>query len=45
MNIEPARIKVRNPPEQFAGAVWVDVIAARHEPDQRMTVATVHFAP
>jgi quercetin dioxygenase-like cupin family protein len=45
MNIEPARPTIKNPPEQFAGDVWVDPIAAPHEPDQRMTVALVRFAP
>ncbi|RFA16607.1 cupin [Subtercola boreus] len=45
MNIEPQGPTVKNPPEQFAGDVWLDVIAAPHEADQRMTVATVRFAP
>ncbi|WP_285136647.1 cupin domain-containing protein [Microbacterium sp. lyk4-40-TSB-66] len=45
MNIEPATPTVKNPPEQFAGDVWVDPIAAPHEADQRMTVALVRFAP
>ena len=45
MNIEPTASTVKNPPEQFAGDVWVDTIAAPHEPDQRMTVALVRFAP
>lgn len=45
MQIEPAKPTAKNPPEQFAGDVWLDVIAAPHEADQRMTVATVRFAP
>jgi quercetin dioxygenase-like cupin family protein len=45
MQIEPVRPTVKNPPEQFAGDVWLDVIAAPHTDDQRMTVATVRFAP
>jgi quercetin dioxygenase-like cupin family protein len=45
MNIEPTQASVKNPPEQFAGDVWLDMIAVPHEPDQRMTVAVVRFAP
>ena len=45
MNIEPSTPTSKNPPEQFAGDVWLDPIALPHEADQRMTVATVRFAP
>ncbi len=45
MNIEPATPTVKNPPEQFAGDVWVDPIVAPHDADQRTTVAKVRFAP
>ena len=45
MNIEPTASTVKNPPEHFAGDVWVDPIAAPHDADQRMTVALVRFAP
>jgi quercetin dioxygenase-like cupin family protein len=45
MHIEPVTPTVKNPPEQFAGDVWLDLIAVPHESDQRMTVATVRFAP
>ena len=45
MNIEPQNPTSKNPPEQFAGDVWLDVIAMPHTDDQRMTVATVRFAP
>ena len=37
MNIEPAAPTTKNPPEQFAGDVWLDLIAVPHEADQRMT--------
>ncbi len=45
MNIEPTTPTVKNPPEQFAGDVWVDMIAVPHDDDQRMSVAVVKFAP
>ena len=45
MNIEPDVPTTRNPPEQFAGDVWLDPIATPHEEGQRMVVATVRFAP
>ena len=45
MQIEPTTPTVKNPPEQFAGDVWLDVVASPHTEDQRMTVATVRFAP
>ncbi|MDF2554690.1 MAG: hypothetical protein K0R60_585 [Microbacterium sp.] len=45
MQIEPALPTTRNPPEQFAGDVWVDMIAVPHDADQRMVVAAVTFAP
>ena len=45
MIIIPGTPTVKNPPEQFAGDVWVDTIAAPHEADQRMVVATVRFSP
>jgi quercetin dioxygenase-like cupin family protein len=45
MNIEPAATTAKNPPEQFAGDVWVDSIVAPHDADQRTTVARVRFAP
>jgi quercetin dioxygenase-like cupin family protein len=45
MNIEPARETVKNPPEKFAGDVWVDMIAVPHVPEQRTIVAKVRFAP
>ncbi len=45
MNIEPTQPTVKNPPAQFAGDVWVDMIAVPHEANQRMTVAMVRFAP
>jgi quercetin dioxygenase-like cupin family protein len=45
MNIEPTVPTTKNPPEQFAGDVWLDPIALPHDGDQRMVVATVRFAP
>lgn len=45
MNIEPTAPTTKNPPEQFAGDVWLDVIAAPHGPEQRAVVAKVRFAP
>ena len=44
MNIEAAPT-IKNPPAQFAGDLWVDMIAAPHTADQRMTVAVVRFGP
>ena len=45
MEIEPTKPTTKNPPEQFAGDVWLDPITAPHEKDQRMVVAKVRFAP
>ena len=45
MHIEHSTPTTKNPPEQFAGDVWLDPIAAPHEADQRMVVAKVRFAP
>lgn len=45
MRILPTSATVRNPPEQFAGDVWVDMIVAPQTDDQRATLAKVRFAP
>jgi len=45
VNIEPTEPTSKNSPEQFAGDVWLDMIAVPHEDGQHMTVATVRFAP
>ena len=45
MNIEPSTPSVKNPPEQFAGDVWLDTIVVPHDADQRTTMARVRFAP
>ncbi|WP_454050097.1 (R)-mandelonitrile lyase [Cellulomonas sp. Marseille-Q8402] len=45
MQIDPNPATAKNPPEQFTGDVWVDMVAVPHEDDQRMSVATVRFAP
>ena len=43
--ILPKQPTVKNPPEQFAGDVWVDPIVAPQDDDQRATLALVKFAP
>lgn len=43
--ILPKPPTAKNPPEQFAGDVWLDPIAMPQEPGQRMVVARVRFAP
>ncbi len=43
MNIEPTRPTVKSPPEQFVGDVWVDVIAAPHEPDIAIFTENRHY--
>lgn len=45
MQIEPKRPTTKNPPEQFSGDVWLDVIASPKEDDQAMVVAKVRFLP
>lgn len=45
MNIEPSPPTLKNPPEQFAGDVWVEMIATPHDDDQRAALARVRFAP
>jgi quercetin dioxygenase-like cupin family protein len=45
MEILSTPATTKNPPEQFAGEVWLDPIALPQNDDQRMTVATVRFAP
>ena len=45
MRIEPTTPTAKNPPEQFAGDVWVDPVVIPHDADQRATVAKVRFAP
>ena len=45
MQIEPERPTVKNPPEQFAGDVWLDLIAVPHTEIQHTVVAKVRFAP
>lgn len=45
MRLEPQAPTTKNPPERFAGDVWLDPIAVPHEGEQRMVVATVRFAP
>ncbi|WP_296667292.1 cupin domain-containing protein [Demequina sp.] len=45
MHIEPRRPTVKNPPEQFAGDVWLDLIVVPSSESQRTVVAKVRFAP
>lgn len=35
----------KNPPERFAGDVWLDMIVTPQEGDQRTTMGLVRFAP
>jgi quercetin dioxygenase-like cupin family protein len=45
MQVDPRTPTTKNPPEHFTGDVWLDPIARPREPGQRMTVASVRFAP
>ncbi|WP_084077722.1 cupin domain-containing protein [Demequina sp. NBRC 110057] len=45
MDIQQKVPTVKNPPEQFAGDVWVDPLVAPRDGDQRTVVAKVRFAP
>ena len=45
MQIQPKPSTVKNPPEQFTGDVWFDVIASPPAEGQRMVVGLVRFAP
>ncbi|MBL0888849.1 (R)-mandelonitrile lyase [Myceligenerans indicum] len=45
MSILPGHGTVKNPPEQFAGDVWVDLVAVPVSAEQRTVVAKVRFAP
>ncbi|MFH8253070.1 cupin domain-containing protein [Microbacterium sp. B2969] len=45
MEILPKPATVKNPPEQFTGDVWLDLIAVPREPGQQAVVGRVRFAP
>lgn len=45
MQIEPKKPTTKNPPEQFTGDVYLDMIAAPHDESQRMVVSKVRFLP
>ena len=45
MHIQPKPATVKNPPEQFTGDVWFDVIATPQHENQRMVAGLVRFAP
>lgn len=41
----PPSTTVKNPPERFAGDVWLDMVVTPQDGDQRTTVGRVRFAP
>lgn len=43
--LRPPSITVKNPPERFAGDVWLDMVVTPQDGDQRTTVGRVRFAP
>jgi quercetin dioxygenase-like cupin family protein len=45
MHIESPAKTVKNPPEQFNGDVWADMIVLPREADQRTVMARVRFSP
>lgn len=45
MQILPKLATVKNPPEQFTGDVWLDVVASPQDDAQRAVVGRVRFAP
>lgn len=45
MQIIPKKPTVKNPPEQFTGDVYLDVIAVPQDDDQSMVVSKVRFMP
>ena len=45
MQIAARTPTVKNPPEQFTGDVWLDLIAAPRDAGQHLLVAKVRFAP
>ena len=45
MHLVPKQPTVKNPPEQFTGDVWLDVLASPQGDGQHMTVGTVRFLP
>ncbi|OZF25711.1 cupin [Rhodococcus sp. 14-2496-1d] len=45
MQLDTNKPTTKNPPQQFAGDVWLDPIAFPREDGQTMIVAKVRFAP
>jgi len=45
VHIQPKPPTVKNPPDQFTGDVWFDVIATPQDENQRMVVGLVRFGP
>lgn len=45
MQIQPKKPTVKNPPEQFTGEVYLDMIASPQDEGQTMVVSKVRFLP
>lgn len=45
MQLDPQKPTIKNPPEQFSGEVYLDMITAPHDEGQRMIVSKVRFMP
>jgi quercetin dioxygenase-like cupin family protein len=45
MNILPRTATFKNPPTQFAGDVWGDMLVAPQDGDQRASMVRVRFSP
>lgn len=45
MHIEPHVKTIKNPPEQFSGDAWAEMLVLPHDADQRAAMARVRFAP
>ena len=45
MKVEPKQATVKNPPEQFTGDVYLDMITSPKTEGQRMVVPKVRFVP
>ena len=45
MQIQPKKPTVKNPPEQFTGDVYLDMIASPQDEGQTMVVSKVRFLP
>ncbi|WP_285102185.1 cupin domain-containing protein [Promicromonospora sp. MEB111] len=45
MHALPQPVTTKNPPEQFTGDVWLDLLVTPQDGDQRTIVGRVRFAP